>query len=425
MLVVVVGSGGREHALALALARSAEVVVVPGSAGIEDHSAGIWVSSTVASAQLVDILDAYRADLYVIGPEAPLVDGLADALRARGRLVFGPGADGAALEGSKALLKEVLLAAGVPCASSVTCRTEAEARAALEDLAGGYVVKTDGLAAGKGVFVTDDLEAAVNDAVAKLRGESFGAAGRTIVIEERLAGPEISVFFVCDGQRAVALPAAQDHKRLLDGDRGPNTGGMGAYSPVPGVSDDMVAELARVFVEPTLAELSRRGIDFRGVLFGGFMLTEDGPRLLEFNVRFGDPETQVVIPRIEGDLARLLVAAAAGNLDDAPRWTVSSDCVVAVVAAAAGYPAALESGSIIEGLEEAGQVPGVRILHAGTAFDVEYGWRVAGGRVLNVTARAANLMEARERAYEAIGQLSWPGMQYRRDIGSSVIGARR
>jgi phosphoribosylamine--glycine ligase len=423
MLVVIVGSGGREHALALACAADADVVVVPGSPGIEDHDSGIWVSGPVGETQLLDILVAYKADLYVIGPEQPLVDGLADSLRARGCVVFGPGADGAALEGSKALLKEVLDSAGVPCATSVTCRTEAEARAALEDLSEGYVVKTDGLAAGKGVLVTDDLDEAIADAVAKLRGQSFGAAGRTVVVEERLSGPEISVFFVCDGRRAVALPAAQDHKRLLDDDHGPNTGGMGAFSPVPGVGDEVLAELCRDFAEPTLHELTRRGIDFRGVLFGGFMLTSSGPRLLEYNVRFGDPETQVVLPRFDGSLVGLLMCAAQGDVTRAAPWRVRPDAVVAVVAAAAGYPVAPETGAPIAGLEEVGAVPDVRVLHAGTGFDLETGWFVNGGRVLNVVASGATLDEARERAYEGLACISWPGLQYRSDIGAAGLAA--
>ncbi len=299
MRVCVVGSGGREHALAEVLGRTADVVVTPGNPGIA-HS---------TSEQVEEV----EADLYVIGPEAPLVDGLADRLRADGRLVFGPGADGAMLEGSKAWMKDLLAGAGVPTAAHGSFTELEPALEFLDTMAPPFVVKTDGLAAGKGVVVTDSLTEA-RDAVGDyLSGAAFGEAGRRLVIEEGLIGPELSVLAVCDGATAWALPPAQDFKRALDGGLGPNTGGMGAYSPVPEAPEELLDLVMVDFVEPTLAALRSRGIDYRGVLYAGLMLTADGPRMLEYNVRFGDPETQVVLPRLESDLAALLAGAARGS----------------------------------------------------------------------------------------------------------------
>ena len=292
MRVCVVGSGGREHALAHALARTAEVVVTPGNPGIP--------GSTGPGTAPVDL----SADLVVIGPEAPLVAGLADELRAAGRLVFGPGADGARLEGSKAYMKEVVAAAGVPTARHGAFDTAEPALDFLATLGPPWVVKTDGLAAGKGVLVTDSFDDAVADVRAKLAGTSFGDAGRRVVIEEGMVGPELSILAVCDGRRAIPLAPAQDFKRVGEGDTGPNTGGMGAYSPVPTAGDDVVGQVMDLFIEPTVAELVRRGIDYRGVLYAGLMLTPEGPKLVEYNVRFGDPEAEVVLPRYAGDLAQ-------------------------------------------------------------------------------------------------------------------------
>jgi phosphoribosylamine--glycine ligase len=405
MRVCVVGSGGREHALAEALGRTAEVVVTPGNPGIPG-------SDSMPPEEVA-------ADLFVIGPEVPLVEGLADRLRGRGALVLGPGADGARLEGSKAWMKQVLAAAGVPTAASAEFGVgdEDAAEAMLRAAAPPYVVKTDGLAAGKGVLVTDDVDAAVADARAKLRGEAFGAAGRRIVIEEGLSGPEISLLCLSDGRRVVPLASAQDFKRVGDGDAGPNTGGMGAYSPVPEVGPGEAERLAAELVQPTLVELQRRDIDYRGVLYAGLMLTRDGPKVLEFNVRFGDPETQVILPRLEGDVAALLAEAAAGSLQTQPTFT--PDVAVTVVCAAPGYPAAPRLGDPITGLDAASAVPGVRVYCAGVAAGAA-GLVTAGGRVLAVTALAATLAEARARAYAAVGHLSWPGMVRRSDIAMNA-----
>jgi phosphoribosylamine--glycine ligase len=416
--VCVVGSGGREHALATVLGRTADVVVTPGNPGIVGTTPeGHVITSVPTPPEQVD------ADLYVIGPEAPLVDGLADRLRGAGRLVFGPGADGARLEGSKAFMKEVLAEAGVATARFGTFTDVAAATAFLRTLPGPWVVKTDGLAAGKGVLVTDSLAEAEADVAAKLSGDAFGDAGRRVVVEEGLAGPECSLLVLCDGERLVPLAPAQDFKRRDDGDAGPNTGGMGAYSPLAFVDDDLVAELVAGSVAPLVSALRARGIDYRGVLYAGLMLTPDGPRVLEFNVRFGDPETQVVLPRFEGDLTGLLAEAASGRLVSTP--TFVPDAAVCVVAAAEGYPEAPRTGDVIEGLERAAAVPGATVFHAGTAWAEPRDGRVvtAGGRVLGVTALGSDLADARDRAYRALDEVRWPGRHVRTDIALDAAAA--
>jgi len=408
--VCVVGSGGREHALATVLARTADVVVTPGNPGITGTSPeGHTITSVDVPAEQVE------ADLYVIGPEAPLVDGLADRLRAAGRLVFGPGADGARLEGSKAFMKELLAEAGVPTARFGVFDEVAPAVEFLRSLDGPWVVKTDGLAAGKGVLVTDSLAEAEADVAAKLSGDAFGSAGLQVVIEEGLVGPECSLLVLCDGERLAPLAPAQDFKRRDDGDQGPNTGGMGAYSPVPSVDDALVASLVEEAVAPLVVALRARGIDYRGVLYAGLMLTPTGPKVLEFNVRFGDPETQVVLPRYDGDLCALLAEAAAGALVTTPRF--APDPAVCVVLASEGYPDHPRTGDPIAGLGAAADLPGVTVFHAGTAPDpAGPGVVTSGGRVLGVTALGATLAEARTRAYAGVAALSWPGVQHRDDI---------
>jgi len=422
--VLVVGSGGREHALALLLARTADVVVSPGNPGM---AAVPGSRITVSPAPPEEV----EADLVVVGPETPLVEGLADRLRAAGRPVVGPGADGAALEGSKAFMKDVLAAAGVATARYGVFTGQEEAFGFLRTLPGPWVVKTDGLAAGKGVLVADTLAAAEADVVAKLSGESFGAAGRTVVIEEGLAGAECSLMALCDGRRAVPLAPARDYKRVADDDRGPNTGGMGAYSPLPEVDAALVDRLMDEAVEPLVAALCARGIDYRGVLYAGFMLTPEGPKVLEFNVRFGDPEAEVVLPRLAGDPAELLLSVAEGRLGAAPRFT--DDAAVGVVLAADGYPGPPRRDDAISGLGADGQlqhpVEGVTVLHCGTArAHPEEPFRTAGGRVLLCQALGPDLAEARRRAYEAASRVRWPGSHHRRDIAAGVdttAGARR
>ncbi len=413
MRVCVIGRGGREHALAQTLARTADVVVCPGNAGM----AALGVSCVADPPQAVD------ADLYVVGPEEPLVNGLADELRAAGRLVFGPGADGARLEGSKAWMKQLLAEAGVPTAAYGAFDEVAPAVEFLKSRSGPWVVKTDGLAAGKGVLVTDDLDLAVADARAKLSGAAFGPAGHRVVIEEGLVGPELSVMAVCDGVRAVALVPAQDFKRVGEGDTGPNTGGMGAYSPVPAAGPDVLDEVFDVAIQPTLAALRARGIDYRGVLYAGLMLTEQGPRVLEFNVRFGDPESQVVLFRWQGDVTAVLAAAAAGRLDSVAAPEFTPDAAVCVVLAAPGYPDAPVVGQPIAGLEAAHGRAGVQLYSAGIgAGPTGDGLVTAGGRVLGVGAGGRSLAEARRSAYDAVGLVAWPDMLYRRDIAAAGSG---
>ncbi len=412
--VCVVGSGGREHALATVLGRTVDVVVTPGNPGmVGETPEGHTVTVTSEPPEELD------ADLFVVGPEAPLVDGLADRLRAAGRLVFGPGADGARLEGSKAFMKELLADAGVPTARFGVFTDVAAATAFLRTLPGPYVVKTDGLAAGKGVLVTASLAEAVADVEAKLSGAAFGTAGRTVVVEEGLVGEECSLLVLCDGTRLAPLAPARDFKRLGPGGSGPNTGGMGAYSPLAELDDATVDELVERAVAPLLPVFAARGIDYRGVLYAGLMLTAEGPKVLEFNVRFGDPETQVVLPRFDGDLAGLLAEVAAGRLVTRPRF--SPEAAVCVVAAAPGYPDAPRTGDPIEGLDAVDD-PAVTVFHAGTRL--EGGHLVtAGGRVLGVTALAPTLAGARDRAYRAVARLSWPGMVVRPDIAELAAAA--
>jgi phosphoribosylamine---glycine ligase len=314
-------------------------------------------------------------------------------------------------------MEELLVAAGVPTAAHGTFTEVAPAREFLESMVPPYVVKTDGLAAGKGVLVTDslvDARSAVDD---YLSGNAFGDAGRTVVIEEGMVGPELSVLAVCDGTRAVPLAPAQDFKRVGDGDVGPNTGGMGAYSPVPAVDDGLLASVMDDFVAPTLSELSRRGIDYRGVLYAGLMLTPTGPRMLEYNVRFGDPETQVVVPRLTSDLAELLAQAASGRIVDEPTFT--DDAMVTVVAAAEGYPTAPRTGDVIAGIDAARELDGVTVFCAGVG-SADGQLVTAGGRVLNVCGTGATIDAARRRAYEGLELISWPGMTHRSDIASAA-----
>jgi phosphoribosylamine---glycine ligase len=422
--VLVVGSGGREHALAWALARSPmvdEIVAAPGNPGIEALGECFPVDVEDPSA-IADVAEALDTELTVVGPEVPLVAGAVDAVEARGRLAFGPRAAAARLEGSKRWMKEVLGAAGVPTArhAAFTAGDADAALAFLESLPGFYVVKTDGLAAGKGVVVTESLAEARDAVRAYLSGQAFGDAGRTLVIEEGLTGPELSLLVLCGGGDVAPLAPAQDFKRIGDGDAGPNTGGMGAYSPVPLAGDALVDEVLDRAVRPTLQELARRNVDYRGVLYAGLMLTPDGLKVLEYNVRFGDPECQVVVPRLETDLARHCLECAEDTVSPA---RFRDDACLTVVLATEGYPVSTRTGDPIRGLDVAGRVPGVEVFHAATQWD---GGELvtSGGRVLDVTASAPTLTEARARAYEAVAEISWPGVQYRTDIAAGATAGR-
>jgi phosphoribosylamine--glycine ligase len=421
--VLVVGSGGREHSLVWGLTRSAsveEVLCAPGNPGMEALAECIplALSDVGAAAALADDRDV---DLVLVGPEQPVVDGFVDAVNARGRLAFGPTADAAQLEGSKRYMKEVLVAAGVPTArhSAFGQGDEAAAFAFLETLPGLYVVKTDGLAAGKGVIVTESIEEARDAVRAYLSGAAFGDAGRRLVIEEGMTGPELSLLVVCNGDPDAARPLApaQDFKRIGDGDAGPNTGGMGAYSPVPIADDAAVEHVMERAIRPTLHELAGRGVEYRGVLYAGLMFTVDGPKMVEYNVRFGDPETEVVVPRLTTDLGALCRSAAAG--EKLPDITFADDACVTVVIASEGYPAEPRTGDAIDGLDAAAEVDGAIVFHAGTRRDGNV-IRTAGGRVLAVSAIGETVEAARARAYEAAERISWPGAQYRRDIAAAV-----
>ncbi|MFI9284287.1 phosphoribosylamine--glycine ligase [Streptomyces werraensis] len=420
MKVLVIGSGAREHALCHSLSLDPDVTALhcaPGNAGIAE----------VAELHQVDALDgaavsglAVRlgADLVVVGPEAPLVAGVADAVREAGIPVFGPSREAARLEGSKAFAKDVMAAAGVPTARSYVCTTPDEVDAALKAFGAPYVVKDDGLAAGKGVVVTDDLEAARAHAAGCLGAPPAPSGQRgSVVVEEFLDGPEVSLFAITDGETVVPLQPAQDFKRALDGDEGPNTGGMGAYSPLPWADPKLVDEVVQTVLQPTVDEMRRRGTPFSGLLYAGLAITSRGVRVIEFNARFGDPETQVVLARLKTPLAGLLTAAATGTLAhlEPVRW--SDDAAVTVVVASHNYPGTPRTGDPIAGLDEvaAQDAPYAYVLHAGTRLEGDTVVS-AGGRVLSVTATGKDLTEARDRAYRAVSRIRLDGSQHRTDI---------
>ncbi len=421
MRVLVVGAGGREHALVSVISASPlclEVHAAPGNPGIALVGKCHPVKVDDIAGQ-VALARSLAVDLVVVGPEVPLVLGLADELRAAGIRVFGPSAAAAHVEGSKAFTKELLEAAGVDTATAFTVTTLDAARDAIAKLGGRCVVKADGLAAGKGVVICDDA-AEAEQAAQELLGGALGEAGATLVIEERMEGPELSVLALCHGEAAVPLPSARDYKRIGEGGTGPNTGGMGAISPAPGVSDEEAQQIVETVHKPILRELVRRGIPFSGCLYAGLMLTATGPRVLEFNVRFGDPETEAVLPRLGEDLLPFLMACADGTLQDGRLRTIPG-AAVAVVLASRGYPVSSESGTPINGVSEAGSQRDVAVFHAGTA--IEDGRLVtAGGRVLAVTARGADGAAAQAAAYAAAAKIAFDGMQLRRDIGSDAQG---
>ncbi len=408
-----IGSGGREHALALALRADDNVDAVhvaPGNPG----------TAQVATTHDVDVLDGAAVaalavrlgvDLVVLGPEAPLVAGVADDVRAAGVGCFGPSGEAARLEGSKAYAKEVMASAEVPTALAHVCGSPSAVEAALDAFGAPYVVKDDGLAAGKGVVVTDDRAAAL------AHGEACLAGGGEVVVEEFLDGPEVSLFAVCDGSIVVPLLPAQDFKRLGDGDAGPNTGGMGAYAPLPWAPPGLVRDVTARVLQPTMREMARRGTPFVGLLYVGLALTARGVRVVEFNVRFGDPETQVLLPLLEPCLGTLLLAAATGRLEQAEPLRWRPGAAVAVVVAAAGYPASPRTGDEVAGLERAEQTEGVHVIHAGTA-EGEGGLVSAGGRVLAVVGVGADVAEARSRAYAGVEPVTLAGAQHRTDIAA-------
>jgi phosphoribosylamine--glycine ligase len=415
---LVIGSGGREHALALSLSRDdgAEVHVAPGNPGMAAVATLHEDVDPMDGAAVAALATSLGVDLVVVGPEAPLVAGIADPVRDAGIACFGPSGEAALIEGSKAFAKEVMAAAEVPTAGSRTCTTPDEVAAALDEYGAPYVVKDDALAAGKGVVVTNDRDEAL----------AHAASCERVVVEEFLAGPEVSVFAICDGATAYALQPAQDFKRIQDGGRGPNTGGMGSYSPLPWAPADLSQTVLDTIVQPTLDEMARRGAPFVGCLYVGLALTDEGPRVIEFNCRFGDPDVQPVLALLESSLGDLLLAAAQGRLDDVEAPLFSDGAAVSVVMASAGYPESSSKGDVIVGTETLDKEGDVDVIHAGTALSIGAAGDpvlvTAGGRVLAVRAVGADVADARAKAYEGIATISFPGAQWRRDIAAEPLG---
>ena len=427
MDILLLGSGGREHAIAVALKASPlcdELYVAPGNGGTAAIATNIKLDINDPAA-VADYAAEHGVGLVVIGPEAPLVSGVADAVRAKGIPAFGPGAQGAQMEGSKRFAKEFMERHGIPTAAyrSFTEQAGAEAYVSQRFAAGVkvLVVKADGLAAGKGVVVATSEQEAL-EAVRDCFSGHFGEAGSTVVIEEGLTGPECSLLAFVDGSTVRLMATAQDHKRALEGDLGPNTGGMGVYSPVPIVTDEEYATMAAA-MQTAADGLVADGIEYRGVLYGGFMLTPEGPKVLEFNARFGDPETQVILPRLKTDLVEVMLAVAQGRLSEIElAWR--DEWAVSVVLASGGYPGSYPKGLEISGIERAEALPGVTVYHAGTTLDEQGVLRTSGGRVLNVTALGATFAQARERAYEGCDLIEFDGKMLRRDIGARALRGR-
>jgi phosphoribosylamine--glycine ligase len=409
--ILVLGSGAREHAIVRSIANEGgnQLFAAPGNPGI-GALAGLHQVNLASGPAVALLARRLKADLVVIGPEAPLIDGVADSLRAAKVPCFGPSAAAARLEGSKAFAKDIMAAAGVPTAGSVIASTPIEAAQGLDQFGAPYVVKNDGLAAGKGVVVTDSREAALDHA------QACFSAGSPVVIEEYLDGPEISLFCVCDGASVVPLAPAQDFKRVADDDQGPNTGGMGAYSPLPWSPPDLTGQVLNKVARPVVAEMAARGTPFQGLLYCGLALTSKGLKVVEFNARFGDPETQVVLARLQTPLSGLLASAAAGDLEHARPLIWTEESAVTVVVAAENYPGSPVAGGVITGIDKAEAIPGVYVLQAGTALDDAARLVAAGGRVLSVVGLGPTLASARDRAYAGVRAIELDGSHYRTDI---------
>ena len=422
MNILVLGSGGREHAITWSLAKSPKcekLFVAPGNGGTAAIATNVSGFDINDGAAVLGFVRENDIELVVIGPEAPLVAGVADVLREAGVLVFGPDAQGAQLEGSKTYSKQFMVDNDIPTAAYGSFDNKEDALAYDNQIGAPLVVKADGLAAGKGVIVADTLEVAI-EAVESCFDGAFGDAGNCVVVEECLTGPECSLLAFVTGGKAFCMATAQDHKRAYDGDLGPNTGGMGVYSPVPIVTDEEYATMVQI-MERAAAATAKAPFehDYRGVLYGGFMLTPEGPKVLEFNARFGDPETQVILPRLHADLVDIMVAVAAGKPEDIQLDWYDS-WAVCVVLASEGYPGSYEKGKVILGVDEANAMQGVTVFHAGTAFNLDEEFVTAGGRVLNVVALGDSFEKARDRAYEAVDAINFEGKQFRTDIGKKA-----
>ena len=421
--ILLLGSGGREHALAAKLAdspRCGKLYIAPGNGGTLEVGENVALNEADPEA-VADFARETGCGLVVIGPEAPLVAGVADAVRAAGIPCFGPGAEGAQLEGSKLFSKQLMARADIPTAGYGSFTDEESALAYVREQGAPVVVKADGLAAGKGVVVAFTLDEAL-DAVHECFNGAFGDAGSTVVIEEMLTGPECTLLAFTDGKTVRPMATSQDHKRALEGDLGPNTGGMGVYSPVPIVTDDEHAAMCKILDE-TIAEAQREGIDFRGCLYGGFMLTPAGPKVIEYNARFGDPETEVLMPRLKSDLVEVMLACAEQRLDEVElEWR--DEWAVSVVLTSAGYPGSYEKGKVITGIDDAAAMENVTVYHAGTAVNDEGELVTSGGRVLDVTALGETFEAARDLAYEACDKIEFEGKTLRRDIGLRALRGR-
>ncbi len=419
--ILVIGNGGRENSLAWALSKHKtikEVLVAPGNGGTENHDLCKRVALQASDTEkIIQTCKTKQIDLVVIGPEAPLAEGLADKLRQNSLSVFGPGANGAQIEASKDWAKELMKDAGIPTANYWTANNKAQALEILKKVGQPLVVKADGLASGKGVSVCKSLEESSQAIEEAFKGK-FGEAGLKLVLEEVLEGPEVSIFALCDGEKFVLLPSAQDHKRLLDGDNGPNTGGMGAYSPAKIITEEDLDLIKKVVLEPTLEELKKRQINYRGVLYAGLMITANGPKVIEFNCRFGDPECQALMPLMGPELALILQSCANGCLEKAPNLSIKNLASACIVVASNGYPEAPLKGDSIEiNFNESNLT---QIFHAGTKTNTEGQLLTDGGRVLSVVAQGKNFDEAFNLAYKELTKVNFKGMQYRKDIGKQV-----